>query len=297
MGTIGTVREIWRYPVKGMAGEPLESCTVSEQGIAGDRTWAVRDVAREEVQSCKTRPQLLTCSARAREKDDRHVVITWPDGAVLDSDDPRIHEALSSLIGQESTLEPLRPATDRDFYRRHKRDGHTWFRELAATFERESGEPLPDFDLGNQEFTDFVSRPGTFFLVTPLHLLTTNSLAYLAERNPEGDWDARRFRANFVIEPEVGQDGLTEQSWVGQRLVMGEIEMSCVSPAPRCGAITRAQQDFGVDTGILRTVVNEANQNVGVYAETITSGEIRVGDKVRLIGDVMGADRDKARGF
>lgn len=283
MGTIGIIREIWRYPVKGMAGERLEFCTVSEQGIGGDRTWAVRDVAREEIQSCKTRPQLLTCSARAQETDDEHVVITGPDGSILGSDDPRIHEWLSSLTGKESTLEPLRPAGDRDFYRRHKRDDHTWFRELAATFERGPGEPLPDFDLGNREFSDFVSRPGTFFLVTPLHLLTTASLAYLAERNPEGDWDARRFRANFVIESDPGQVGLVEQDWVGQRLAIGEAEMTCVAPAPRCGAITRRQRDFGVDTGILRTVVNEADQNVGVYAETITGGEVRVGDKVYLI--------------
>ncbi|MFN2381967.1 MAG: MOSC domain-containing protein [Guyparkeria sp.] len=278
----GRVREIWRYPVKGMAGERLESCSVSERGIDGDRTWALRDASRGEVQSCKTRPALLTCSARASEDGDGEVVITFPDGTMLVSDDDRVHERLSALTGKASTLEPLRPAADADFYRRHKVDDHTWFKELAATFDREPGEPLPDFNLDDNDFANFVSRPGTFFLVTPLHLLTTASLDYLGELNPAGDWDARRFRPNFLIEPDEACTGLLEQDWVGKRLVIGGAAMDCVDTTPRCGAITRPQRDFAADTGILRTVVNEADQNVGVYGETVTSGVVNVGDTVWL---------------
>lgn len=128
-----------------------------------------------------------------------------------------------------------------------------------------------------------MSRPGSFFLVTPLHLLTTATLAYLSERNPDGDWDARRFRANFVIETDEAYTGLTEQDWVGRRLTVGAVTMNCVAATPRCGAITRPQKDFAADTGILRTVVNEADQNVGVYGETVTPGDVSVGDAVCLI--------------
>jgi uncharacterized protein YcbX len=283
MVTVGRIKAIWRYPVKGMAGEPLDTCSVGEQGISGDRTWALRDVAREEVQSCKTRPQLLTCSARAREAGDGQVEITLPDGSTLGSDHGQIHERLSALTGKASTLEPLRPASDADFYRRHKRDDHTWFKELAATFDREPGEPLPDFDLSNQDFADFVSRPGSFFLVTPIHLVTTATLKHLEGLNPQGDWDARRFRPNFLIESDAAYTGLTEQDWVGRRLVIGGAAMDCVGTTPRCGAITRPQRDFAADTGILRTVVKEAQQNVGVYGETVMSGTVRVGDTVCLI--------------
>ena len=35
--------EIWRYPVKSMAGERLESCAVVETGLEGDRRWALVD--------------------------------------------------------------------------------------------------------------------------------------------------------------------------------------------------------------------------------------------------------------
>jgi uncharacterized protein len=280
---VGRIKEIWRYPVKGMGGEQLDACEVSELGIPGDRIWALRDLEREEIQSCKTRPQLLTCSARTLSDHNGHVTITLPDGSEISSDEPKIHERLSALTGKTSTLEPLRPDTDKDFYRRHKKDQDTWFKELSATFDREPGEPLPAFDLSNRGFTDYVARPGRFFLVTPLHLLTTATLDHLKHLNPEGNWDARRFRANFVIETDEAYSGLTEQDWVGKQLIIGTAQLDCVSTTPRCGAITRPQRDFGKDTGILRTVVNQADQNVGVYGETSQSGLVHVGDTVYLI--------------
>ena len=40
---IGSVGELWRYPVKSMAGERLDRCPVSLTGLLGDRGWARRD--------------------------------------------------------------------------------------------------------------------------------------------------------------------------------------------------------------------------------------------------------------
>src|SRR6202044_1519337 len=37
---VGRLTEIWRYPVKSMAGESLPRAEVSWQGLAGDRRWA-----------------------------------------------------------------------------------------------------------------------------------------------------------------------------------------------------------------------------------------------------------------
>ena len=36
------VKEIWRYPVKSMAGELMQSVRLSSQGIEGDRVVQVR---------------------------------------------------------------------------------------------------------------------------------------------------------------------------------------------------------------------------------------------------------------
>ena len=131
---VGTVQQIWRYPVKGMAGENLNYCHLGDMGLQGDRIWALRDVGRQEIQSCKFRPQLLRCVARCRSTQmtgaHDQVDIHFPDGRVIGSDDPQIHSLLSELAGHESTLESLRPLAELDFYRRHKKDDHTWLLSL-----------------------------------------------------------------------------------------------------------------------------------------------------------------------
>ncbi len=103
----GTIREIWRYSVKGMAGESLESCELGEKGLQGDRTWALRDEARKELQSCKFPPELLLCAARGRDGASGQVDVTFPDGSILGSDNTEIHSRLSKLTGHLSTLKAL----------------------------------------------------------------------------------------------------------------------------------------------------------------------------------------------
>ena len=86
MRKVGTVKEIWRYPVKGMAGEQVERCGLGKKGLTGDRIWALRDTTRREIQSCKFRPELLLCSARCRGGDasgpNDQVDVVFPDGEV-----------------------------------------------------------------------------------------------------------------------------------------------------------------------------------------------------------------------
>jgi MOSC domain-containing protein len=52
------VQEIWRYPVKSMAGESLQAADFTESGVAGDRIVQVRNVAGQ-VMTARTRPLLL----------------------------------------------------------------------------------------------------------------------------------------------------------------------------------------------------------------------------------------------
>ncbi len=287
MQKVGTIQSIWRYPVKGMAGESLQQCELSVNGLLGDRTWAVQDLKREEIQSCKFRPDLLRCRAQQRLDHQGglsgHVDVTFPGGNTLGSDDPDIHQQISSTIGHVSALQALRPlAANEAFYRRHKTDSQTWLQELKATFDREPGEPLPDLDNLPPAMQDFVSLPGTFFLVAPFHILTTASLQLMQHANNAADWQVARFRPNLVIETLPGMEGLVEQSWLGKKLRLGELIINCAASAPRCGAVTRAQGDLKDDKSILRSIVREADQNLGIYASIEGSDLLRVGDAVWL---------------
>ena len=49
----GTIVSLWRYPVKSMMGEEVNSSYVTERGLVGDRTYAVVDKQTGKVASAK----------------------------------------------------------------------------------------------------------------------------------------------------------------------------------------------------------------------------------------------------
>ncbi len=281
MEEVGRVKEIWRYPVKGMGGERLDVGKLGTNGVEGDRVWAVRDVEREEIQSCKFRPKLLLCIAET-EDESGDVSITFPDGDRIFGSDPLVNEKLTELLGYRSELVRLDENLGRSFFRRYKGGERAWLAELEDTFTREEGEAGPDFTDFPKEAQDFVTVPGSFFLVSPFHVITTASLDCLRGKQAEADWDVRRFRPNVVV--ETRDEGLVEQGWIGSELTMGDARFECSGTAIRCGAVTRRQQGFQEDKTMLRTIVREGDQNLGVYGGVLEAGLMRVGDEVRLAG-------------
>src|SRR3546814_5103180 len=80
MEQVGTVVQVWRYPVKSMGGEQVERLELAPGGATGDRALAVVDRAAQKVLSGKRWPQLMLASARLDESRGT-VVITLPDGS------------------------------------------------------------------------------------------------------------------------------------------------------------------------------------------------------------------------
>ncbi|HEU0300418.1 MAG TPA: MOSC N-terminal beta barrel domain-containing protein [Longimicrobium sp.] len=306
---VGTVREIWRYPVKSMAGERLDACDVTPGGLPGDRGWALRDREAGEIRGAKYLPALMQCSAAYREPpaDGRtpHVDITLPDGTRTASDAPDVDARLSALLGREVALCPLRPAADRAHYRR----GHPMAPVIGRLsrvpalrpylgrlvrmaglggiaremMSRQPDEPFPDLSGIPPEVFEFTSPPGTYFDAYPLHLLTTASLAAMARLNPAAAWDVRRFRPNFLVETNGGVQGLAEAEWGGREIRVGGLKVRCAGPTVRCGMTTHAQDGLPKDPTVLRTIVREADQNLGAYASAVNSTRVAVGDAVELL--------------
>lgn len=90
------IQEIWRYPVKSMAGERLESVHVSPSGIDGDRVVQVRNEHGRVVTS-RTHPALLghkaTLDAAGQPLVDGR---PWTD--------PRVLAEVREIAGPESQL-------------------------------------------------------------------------------------------------------------------------------------------------------------------------------------------------
>ena len=306
---IGTVKQIWRYAVKSMAGEQLDGCAVGLNGIPGDRGWAIRDETTGEITNGKHFPVLMRCSARYREAPANgsipHVEMHLPDGRTFESNLPDINARLTELLGKQVSLWPLQPATNTEHYRRSSKLARVFGRlaryrvfrtallptltsfgranvELREAFEREPGEPVPDLSTLPAEIIEFTSPRGTYFDAFPIHVLTTASLEMMARLNPAATWDVRRFRPNFLIETDEAIKGLVDAEWSGQKIRLGNVELRCEIPTVRCGMTIQAQAEFPKDPGILRTIVKDADQNLGAYASVLMAGEVRTGDVVEI---------------
>src|SRR6185503_6423295 len=306
---IGTIKQIWRYPVKSMAGEQLEACSVGLNGIPGDRGWAIRDETAGEITNGKHFPLLMQCAARYREAPANgfipQVDMHLPGGQTLASDLPDVNARLSELLGKPVSLWPLQPPSNLDHYRRRSKTARVVGRlaryrafrkalpaltclrhvnaQLRELFDREPGEPVADHATLPPEILEFTSPPGTYFDAFPIHVLTTASLEIMTRLNPAATWDVRRFRPNYLIETDETIKGLIEADWSGQKIRLGDVEIKCEILTVRCGMTIQAQASFPKDPTILRTIVKDADQNLGAYASVITAGEVRLGDVVEIL--------------
>lgn len=286
MARVGVIKEIWRFPVKSMQGDTIARCRVTATGVEGDRRWAMRDEARSEIQWGKRYPQLMLCSARYRSEPSGDAItpvdITFPDGETIGSDDASVNVKLTELVEREATLRAIEPASNVEFYKRYKPDEKVFLKEIEELFAREPGEPVPQMSLFPEVLMDHVAVPGTFFDNEEIHMITTASMDYMRTKNPDANWDIRRFRPNFYIETDAGLAGLVENDWVGKTLVIGAATLEITAPTVRCGMTVRPQGDIEYDKSILRTVVKEGDQCLGVGAHVRVSGEISQGDTVEL---------------
>ena len=113
-------------------------------------------------------------------------------------------------------------------------------------------------------------------------MLTTSSLEVMRNVNPAATWDARRFRPNFLVETEPQIKGLIESGFAGKKMRLGNVEVVCEIPTPRCGMTIQAQKNLPKDASILRSIVKDAHQNFGIYASVVTPGEVCAGDPVEV---------------
>jgi hypothetical protein len=279
---VGRIAEIWRHPVKSMAGERIEEAEIGPMGIPGDRAWAVRDETRGGIRGAKKIPALMQCRARQVGGPGGAPEITLPGGEVIAADASDAGVRLSEALGTKVTLWPLLPASELAHYRRGPPDHADVMTELRAIFGREEGEPLPDLSKFPPDLFQYESPPGTYFDVAPLLVLTDASLRRLQELAPASRVDVRRFRPNLLVESAEGA-GFPEIGWVGRRVRIGDALLKVGVACPRCVMITHGFDDLPRDTALMRTVVREANQSMGVYASVETPGTVHPGAPVELL--------------
>jgi MOSC domain-containing protein len=170
--------------------------------------------------------------------------------------------------------------------------------------DESSGEPLPthvltpagsQFELRSAELAAEISerfgsrvelmnfKHGIFDEAT----ISVISLATMAGIGREAglELDRRRFRANIVVDTERTEPFL-EDEWIGGTLVFGDVEPSAVNvtmPDERCVMVNLDPDTVAKDARVMKTVVRLNQNNAGVYATVVRTGQIRVGDRVSFV--------------
>ena len=259
---IGSVRGLWRYPVKSMLGEELGTATLTERGVQGDRQFALIDLETGHVVSAKNPrrwPTMFAFQARLLPGSSMGVEITLPDGRIVTESLREVDAVLSQQLGRTVTLTTVPPAQP---------VLEQYVPNLDGLVERDSE-------------TVVKISPTTFFDEAPVHLLTTATLEALQSRYPDGRFDARRFRPNVVIDTGTSDPVFLENDWKGRTLAIGsQVRLAVTSLCARCVMTTLPQHDLSQDLTILRTAVQHNHGMAGVLATLVTPGVVHAGNVV-----------------
>jgi uncharacterized protein len=289
---VGTIRALWRFPVKSMLGEELDAADLTEGGIVGDRAYAIRDRETGKVASAKHSkrwPDLLGCRAAFVEPPHPGdalppVRIELADGHSVQSDAADVDAVLSRFFGREVelaraaqngyTIDQYHPDLEN-----YDPDGHrdeVVEAQLGAAFFNERGLPsaVPE---------------DSFFDLFPLSVLTTSTLDELGDLEPQSRFDLRRFRMNVIV--DTPERGFVENEWLGRKLAIGgDVQVGVSLPDPRCCMPGLPQEDLPRDPQVLKALARHNRIDVagalypcaGVYAVAEATGTIRKDDSVRL---------------
>src|SRR6266480_6576328 len=114
---VGSVAALWRYPVKSMMGEELNSSEVTDRGLLGDRQFAVVDRATGKVGGAKNPRKwgnffdFRAAYAQPPQTGAKisPVRITLPDGTIAATGQADLEQVLSRAFGRDVVVEEARP--------------------------------------------------------------------------------------------------------------------------------------------------------------------------------------------
>lgn len=267
----GRLAHIYRFPVKGLRGEPLAAVTLTAgEGLPHDRRFAVaRGDAGLDPAAPRWRPKqwfimlmrdtalaCVTCRLdEAAETIELHAPGTAPCRAPFGTPDGRrrIEGYLNDCLGQ-------------------RREGRAYWTEArAVSFTDVPQNCLTLVNLASVR--DLATRMGTTLTG---RTLGTPPAAGVAAAG--GALDPLRFRANLYID---GLAAWTEFDWVGNEIRIGDVVLRIPARIPRCAATSvdpdTGERSINVVKG-LQTAYGHID--MGVYAEVVRGGPVRLGDPV-----------------
>lgn len=145
--------------------------------------------------------------------------------------------------------------------------------ELQEEISRRHGAPLQLMQLKHGIFDDAT--------VSVINAATVREI----EREAGRPLDVLRFRPNIVIESN-SDEPFTEDQWLGKTLRFGSDDngpaVSLTMRDLRCVMINLDPETAEADANVMKAALRLNTNHAGVYATVISSGELRVAQKVYL---------------
>jgi uncharacterized protein YcbX len=256
---VAQIAQLYRYPIKGLSPQPVESVDLrAGGGFPFDRMFAL---ARPDGQySEKEFVPLPKRQYFMLMKDERLAGLTTH----LDVDSLQLtiqvrgHEVLVADLGTDAGILQLR-----EFY--------------ARVLDLPAGS-LPVFaQQDNYNFSD--SANASRQLMNSLSFINLASVRDLEQRIGR-PVDPLRFRANVYLD---GLEPWEERRWVGSRFSIGDVHFRGLEETTRCAATEVDPRTARRDIPQPRLLVeNYGDDIIGLFAEILTDGTLRVGDELAL---------------
>jgi uncharacterized protein YcbX len=235
-----------------MQGEACDEIRLSDLGVIGDRSFGVLDIASQTIISAKRDGRLLQATARFAGGE---LLVGLPARDEL-SPGGTLDRCLSEWLERPVELVP------------------------ASGYGTPTFEGPDDFEHEEAGLHRWDGESGSFVDESPLHVVTTATLAELAVERPDLQWETRRFRPNMLVE---GLPDALAAPEPGQRILVGDVEVEVTKGCTRCVVTTRAQPG-GIERqlDVLRYVMSAHGNQVGFRANVISAGAVRIGDSVTV---------------
>jgi len=260
MSVVGSVKEIWRYPVKSMRGEQLESVFVAFTGLMGDRVYGLINENADRAFPWHT----------AREQESLLLYTPKFRGAVDTTRPGDLRAAENAAPG----INPIYPGDEAFAVQVATPDGETFDVRDPAFLEHLHSQTGAELRLHYTQKGQMDCRP--------VSLLSEQTVRALAGEL-DMELDRRRFRANIVIDWEEGE-GFYEDSLVGRIVsIGGMLEIRILERDPRCKMITLDPDTAEISPRVLKHVSRKHQGYTGVYAAVLKEGAIGSGDPIEVL--------------
>jgi uncharacterized protein YcbX len=248
---VGSVRAIFRYPVKGLSAQALDRVAVEAGGtLPYDRAWAIENgPGRFDPEQPKHLPKIHFLMLMRNER--------------LAALETRFDDADQTL----TILRAGKQVTRGDL---GTKLGRTMIEQFLAAYMKAELRGAPRIvHASGHSFSDVAAKC--------VHIVNLASVREL-ERALGRKVDPLRFRANVYV------DGLApwaELQWLDREIGIGPVRLRAFARTTRCEATNVDPETGARDMAIPATLMRTwGHQDFGIYATVVAGGTVGVGDAV-----------------